>query len=177
MNPHSLRKVVGLVVLLACGEDPSRYARGRGLEVAQLPASDRAAIYVAALGGSFDLDPGLSLLVDTTMLTRTGGERPGEPLGADVRAALRTTGVTKGECAPQRRAPTRTPVCRADIPGYVVRFSDVFALVGDSVQTHVLAERYDTPSTGEHNRFIIEQAYQLVRRDGSWHAVRKARID
>jgi hypothetical protein len=177
MKPRILRKALGLAVLVACAEDTSKYARGRGLDVAQLPATDRAAIYVAALGGSFDLDPGLSLLVDTTMLTRTGGEGPGSPLGADVRTALRTMGVTKGECAPQRRAPTRTPICRADIPGYVVRFSDVFAMAGDSVQTHVVAERYDTPSTGEHNRFTIEQAYQLVKRDGGWHAVRKARID
>lgn len=177
MNQYSFRKVLGVAFLLACGEDTSRYARGRGLDVAQLPASDRAAIYAAALGGSFDLGPGLSLLVDTTMLTRTSGERPGAPLGADVRTALRNTGVTQGECVPQWRAPTRTPICRADIPGYVVRFSDVFAMAGDSVQTHVLAERYDTPSTGEHNRFTIEQAYQLVRRDGSWRAVRKARIE
>jgi hypothetical protein len=78
---------------------------------------------------------------------------------------------------PQRRAATRTPVCRADIPGYVVRFSDVFAMTGDSVQMHVFAERYDTPSTGEHNRFTLEQAYQLVRRDGGWRVVRKARIE
>lgn len=177
MNSHAFRKVLGLALLLACGEDTSTYARGRGLEVAQLSAADRAAVYAVALGGAFDLDPGLSLLVDTTMLTRVGGDRPGGALGADVRAALRGTGVVKGECKPQRRAPTRTPVCRADVPGYVVRFSDVFAMGGDSVQTHLLAERYDTPSTGEHNRFTIEQAYQLVKRDGGWRAVRKARID
>jgi hypothetical protein len=177
MNSPSLRKVVALGVLLACGEDTSKYARGRGLQVAQVSAVDRARIYAAALGGAFDLGPGLSLLVDTTMLTRLGGERPGEPLGHDVRRELRGTGVTKGECVPRRRAATRTPVCRADIPGYVVRFSDVFAMTGDSVQMHVFAERYDTPSTGEHNRFKIEQAYQLVRRDGGWRVVRKARID
>ena len=129
--------------LLACGEDTSKYARGRGLEVAQLSAGERARIYAASLGGAFDIDPGLSLLVDTTMLTRVGGEAPGGTLGSDVRAALRGTGVTKGECAPQRRAPTRTPVCRADLPGYVVRFSEVFAMAGDSVQTHLLADRYD----------------------------------
>src|SRR5688572_7079226 len=131
MNSPSFRKVLGLAVLLACAEDTSKYARGRGLEVAQLSAADRAGIYAAALGGAFDLDPGLSLLVDTAMLTRVGGEGAGATLGADVRAALRGTGVTKGECAPQRRAATRTPVCRADIPGYVVRFSDVFAMRGD----------------------------------------------
>lgn len=177
MNSHSLRKVLALALLVACGEDTTKYARGRGLQIAQLSAIERAKIYAAALGGAFDLDPGLSLLVDTTMLSRLGGERPGSALGADVRAALRETGVTKGECVPRRRAPTRTPVCRADIPGYVVRFSDVFAMTGDSVQTHVFAERYDTPSTGEHNRFTLEQAYQLVRRDGGWRVVRKARID
>jgi hypothetical protein len=177
MSSPSVRKVLGLLILVACGEDTTKYARGRGLEVAQLSATERAKIYVASLGGAFDLDPGLSLLVDTTMLTRLGGERPGGTLGSDVRAALRGTGVTKGECVPQRRAPTRTPVCRADIPGYVVRFSDVFAMRGDSVQTHLLAERYDTPATGEHNRFTIEQAYQLVRRNGGWSVVRKARID
>jgi hypothetical protein len=177
MNSHSFPKVLALALLLACGEDTGNYARGRGLQVAQLSAVARARIYAAALGGAFDLDPGLSLLVDTTMLTRTGGERPGAVLGADVRDALRETGVTKGECVPQRRAATRTPVCRADIPGYVVRFSDVFAMTGDSVQTHLFAERYDTPSTGEHNRFTLEQAYQLVRRDEGWRVVRKARID
>ena len=177
MTSPSFRKALGLVFLLACAEDTSKYARGRGLEVAQLPAAERAKIYAAALGGAFDLDPGLSLLVDTTRLTRVGGERPGGALGADVRSALRETGVTKGECQPERRAPTRTPVCRADVPGYVVRFSDVFAMAGDSVQTHLLADRYDTPATGEHNRFRIEQAYQLVRRNGGWSVVRKARID
>jgi hypothetical protein len=177
MNSHSLRKVLALAVLVGCGEDASKYARGRGLQVAQLPAADQARIYAAALGGAFDLGPGLSLLVDTTMLTRVGGERPGSPLGADIRHALRGTGAIKGECVPERRAATRTPICRSDIPGYVVRFSDVFAMNGDSVQTHVFAERYDTPSTGEHNRFKLEQAYQLVRRDSGWRVVRKARID
>lgn len=177
MSSPSFRNVLGLVLLLACEEDTSKYARGRGLEVAQLSAADRATIYAASLGGAFDLDPGLSLLVDTTMLTRVAGDGLGGALGTDVRAALRGTGVTKGECTPQRRAPTRTPVCRADLPGYVVRFSEVFAMAGDSVQTHLLADRYDTPATGEHNRFRIEQAYQLVRRNGGWSVVRKARID
>jgi hypothetical protein len=177
MSSHRFRKVLAIAVLAACGEDTITYARGRGLQVAQLSAPDRAKIYAAALGGAFDLGPGLSLLVDTSMLTRTSGERPGEPLGADVRDALRKAGTTTGECIPQRRAATRTPVCRADIPGYVVRFSDVFTMAGDSVQTHVFAERYDTPSTGEHNRFTLEQAYQLVRRGAEWRVVRRARIE
>jgi hypothetical protein len=177
MNHQPFRKVLALALFAACEEDTSKYARGRGLQVAQLSAADRAKVYAAALGGAFDLGPGLSLLVDTSMLTRTTGERPGDPLGADVRGSLRGTGVIKGECVPQRRAATRTPVCQAGIPGYVVRFSDVFAMTGDSVQTHLFAERYDTPSTGEHNRFTLEQAYQLVRRDGGWRVVRKARID
>src|SRR5918992_5026286 len=116
MSAPSFRKALGLVLLLACAEDTSTYARGRGLEVAQLSATERAKIYEASLGGAFDLEPGLSLLVDTTMLTRVGGEAPGGVLGADVRAALRGTGVTKGECAPEHRAPTRTPICRADLP-------------------------------------------------------------
>jgi hypothetical protein len=178
MSSPSFRKVLALaVVVVACSEDTSKHARGRGLQVAQLSATDRARVYAAALGGAFDLGPGLSLLVDTSMLSRFSGERPGEPLGADVRGALHRSGVTKGECVPQRRAATRTPVCRADIPGYVVRFSDVFAMAGDSVQMHMFAERYDTPSTGEHNRFTLEQAYQLVRREGKWRVVRKARIE
>src|SRR5688500_3224937 len=105
MSSPSVRKVLLLVLVLGCAEDTSTYARGRGLEVAQLSAADRAKIYAASLGGAFDLDPGLSLLVDTTMLTRVGGERAGGALGMDVRAALRGTGVTKGECTPERRAP------------------------------------------------------------------------
>jgi hypothetical protein len=176
MNSPAIRKVLALALLIACGEDTSKYARGRGLQVAQLPATDQAKIYAAALGGAFDLGPGLSLLVDTTMLSRLSGERPGGSLGRDVRGALRGTGVTRGECIPQRRAPARTPLCKAAIPGYVVRFSDVFALNGDSVQLHLFAERYDTPSTGEHNRFTLEQAYQLVRRDTGWRVVRKAHV-
>jgi hypothetical protein len=60
MNSASLRKVLALAVLLACGEDTSKYARGRGLQVAQVSAVDRAKIYAAALGGAFDLGPGLS---------------------------------------------------------------------------------------------------------------------
>src|SRR5918992_1164921 len=104
MNTVSFRKVLALALLVACGEDTSKYARGRGLQVAPLSATDRARIYAAALGGAFALGPGLSLLVDTSMLTRTSGERPGQPLGADVRGALHRTGVTKGECLPERRA-------------------------------------------------------------------------
>ncbi len=168
---------IALVLGVACAEDTSKYARGRQLDVAQLPATDRAKIYAAALGGAFDLGPGLSVLVDTSMLTRTGGLAPGMPLGRDVRAALRATEVTRGECVPERREPNRTPVCKATIPGYVVRFSDVFAMSGDSVQTHLFAERYDTPTTGVHNRFVFEQAYQLIKNGERWKVVRKARIE
>lgn len=166
-----------LILAVSCAEDTSKYARGRSLDVAQLPATDRARIYAAVLGGAFDLGPGLSILVDTSMLTRTGGLRTGDALGSEVRTALRATDATHGECAPQRREVNRTPVCPAAIPGYVVRFSEVFAMSGDSVQTHVFAERYDTPSTGVHNRFTFEQAYQLVRRGGNWRVVKKARVD
>lgn len=166
-----------LILAIACAEDTSTYARGRTLDVAPLPATDRAKIYAAALGGAFDLGPGLSILVDTSMLTRRGGLAAGTPLGRDVRAALRGTDVTRGECTPERREANRTPVCKAALPGYVVRFSDVFAMKGDSVQTHVFAERYDTPTTGMHNRFVFEQAYQLVRNGAGWKVVRKARIE
>lgn len=167
-----------LFLAVACAEDTSKYARGRRLDVAPLPATDRAKIYAAALAGAFDLGPGLSILVDTSMLTRRGGLAAGTPLGRDVRAALRATEVTKGECVPERREPNRTPICKAAaIPGYVVRFSDVFVMSGDSVQTHVFAERYDTPATGVHNRFVFEQAYQLVKNGSGWKVVRKARID
>ncbi|MGQ0714428.1 MAG: hypothetical protein ACT4PJ_11960 [Gemmatimonadaceae bacterium] len=166
-----------LVLAVSCAEDTSKYARGRSLDVAELPATERARIYAAALGGAFDIGPGLSILVDSSMLNRTGGLGVGGTLGGDVRAALHETRITQGECAPQRREANRTPICSASIPGYVVRFSEVFAMSGDSVQTHVFAERYDTPSTGVHNRFTFEQAYQVVRRGGNWRVVRKARID
>src|SRR5918999_2431202 len=181
-SPRSSRqrmKILSAALLLAvaCAEDTSKYARGRRLDVAPLPATDRARIYAAALGGAFDVGPGLSILVDTSMLTRSGGLAPGTPLGRDVRAALRATDITRGECVPERREPNRTPVCKATIPGYIVRFSDVFAMSGDSVQTHLFAERYDTPATGVHNRFVFEQAYQLVKNGEGWKVVRKARID
>jgi hypothetical protein len=178
MNRTVMGKALVLLVLAACdGEDLSTYARGRNLHVAELSASERAKVYTAALRGAFDLSPNLSLLVDTAMLARTGGDRAGSPLGMDVRAALNDLAIVQGECAPERRAEARTPVCRAALPGYVVRFSDVFAMPGDTVQTHILADRYDTPSTGTHQRFRFEQAFQLVRSGAEWRVVRKARID
>lgn len=170
-------KVFALLLLAGCGgEDLGRYARGRNLPVAEVSAAERAKIYTAALRGAFDLGPNLSLMVDTSMLHRMGGVRPGEPLGMDVRAALTDLAIVQGECAPAPREESRTPVCEAALPGYVVRFSDVFAMPGDTVQTHILADRYDTPSTGTHERFRFEQAFQLVRANGEWRVVRKARI-
>jgi len=167
-----------LAILTACGaDDDSNTVRGRGLNVSQLSAIARAHVYEAALRAAFDVDdPSLSLLLDSRELPRGVGLAPGGTIPDTTTSEMRRRGVTKGACQPPlegKRGPTR---CSAALPGYVVRFSPVFMLRGDSVQVYLYAQKYDTPGSAVTERLRFERAYQVVRRGDDWRAVREGRV-
>ena len=93
-------------------------------------------------------------------------------------STLRGQGIVKGTCVAPVGGTKKTLLCRAERPGYVVRFSDVFALGGgrDSVEVYVLVQKYDTPESGATEALRFEKAYQVVRRDGVWRAAKEGRM-
>ncbi len=166
--------VASLVV--ACRPDDSS-VRGRGLTVASLSGAQQAHVYEAALRASFEVDdPALSLLLDRRELPRDVGLAATARLPDDVVAEMRRRGVTKGTCEPALDSKRGVPLCTAELPGYIVRFSPVFALRGDSVQVYVYTQKYDTPATRGSERLRFERAYQVVRRGDEWRAVREGRV-
>ena len=170
--------VVCAAVALGCSDRPGAY-RGPGLPVASLPLNDVVGVYHAALAGSFRLDDAsLLILADPTFLPRTSGLAGGDSMPRNLLAALRAGGVVKGTCAVPV-ANTRWPlVCRAEYPGYVVRFSQPFAMGGghDSMQVHLVIQQYATPSSAKAERLRFERAYYVARQGSSWRAVREARL-
>ncbi len=156
--------------------DDSSSVRGRGLLAARLSRDDDARIYEAAARASFEVDdPSLSLLLDARQLPRTVGLAPDGRLNATIAAELEQRGVIKGTCEPP--LPTHgTAQCKAARPGYVLRFSPVFALHGDSTQVYVYAQKYDTPTSGVSETLRFERAYQVVREGGVWRAAREGRV-
>jgi hypothetical protein len=159
----------------ACGGKASNDVRGRGLTVASLPAVQQAHIYEAAARGAFDVD-NTSLLLDRRMLPREIGLAATGTLPGDVVAELRRRDAVKGTCQPPLRGTRGTARCSAAIPGYVLRFSPVFTLRGDSVQVYVYAQKYDTPSSGNSETLRFERAYQIVKRGDDWRAAREGRV-
>lgn len=152
-------------------------ARGRGHEVAALSADERAAAYVVALHGAFDLGPDMNLLVVPAELPREGGYDAAAPLPSEVVAALRGTGVVQGSCEPVRTRTKVAPWCRTARPGYAVRLSDVFRLPGDTVQLYLAAEqvRAARDSAAYLPAFGFEERYTMVRAGREWTVVRKER--
>jgi hypothetical protein len=117
-----------ILAFAACTKEDSS-VRGRGLTVATLPAASQAGVYEAALRASFDVsDEALSLLLDPRELPRDVGLAPSTRLPDAVAAELRRRGVTKGSCEPSTEQKPGVPICKAELPGYVVRFSPVFEL-------------------------------------------------
>jgi hypothetical protein len=68
------------------------------------------------------------------------------------------------------------PHCTAALPGYVVRFSPVFKLGGDSTQVYVYVQKYDTPNSDPSQTMNFENAYQIVHRGDEWGAAREGRV-
>jgi hypothetical protein len=161
---------------LSCRDDPRAY-RGPGLQVASLPVADRVAVYRAAVAGSFHLDdPTLSILVDPTLLPRTAGLAGGAAVPAEVLAGLRESGLAKGTCVIPIKRTSQPLVCQADRAGYLVRFSDPFAIGRDSVQVNIVVEQYAIPYGNRAERLRFERAYQVAQQGTSWRAVREGRL-
>lgn len=134
-------------------------------------------VYRAALAGPFTLgDPALSILVDTLFLPRGTGLAGGTPLPAELIAAMRTANLVQGTCAVPVQKAREPLVCRAPRAGYVTRLSQPYALGPDSVQVHVVVEQYAIPGGPRAERLRFERAYHVIRRGGTWRAVREARL-
>ena len=169
--------VIGATIGACAAEDAGDgYFRGPGLRVASLPYDARVRIYDAAVREAFDVGPGLSLLLDSTFLPRERGLGGGKPVPKDLANALRTGGVVKGACQRLPSAARGAPVCDAAAPGYIVRFSEIFRMPGDSVQVHLAAERYNTPTSAALEVMRFEKAYQLVGKGTTWRVARAGRV-
>jgi hypothetical protein len=160
----------------ACTKDDSS-VRGRGLTVATLPATSQAHVYEAALRSAFEVDDqGLSLLLDARELPRGVGLAASTRLPDGVAPEMRRRGAVKGSCEPSITGKPPVPICKAALPGYVVRFSPVFALKADSVQVYVYVQKYDIPGGERSDKLRFERAYQVVKRGDDWKAVREGRV-
>lgn len=173
---------VGLLALLA-GACTSKDAgsssdRGAGLEVASLPASERASAYAAAVREAFDVGPGLVLLLDPDVLPSARSGKTTHELPADVIRRLRGTGVIQGTCQPRSATERRAPICTARSAGYVIRLSDIFRIASDSVQLYLTAERYrpSQDSTRAASPLRLEQRYNLARHGNAWVVATKERL-
>jgi hypothetical protein len=161
--------------LAACRGGADSSVRGKGLSVAQVSATDQARIYEAAMRGAFDVD-NTSLLLDRRELPRTVGLAAGGRTTDAVLAEMRQRGTIKGVCEPPLTGTRGTPRCKADVPGYVLRFSPVFAIKPDSVQVYVYAQKYDTPGSGNSETLRFERAYQVAKHGDVWRAVREGHV-
>ena len=137
-------------------------------------ASEQAGVLAVALRSAFDVGPSLTLLLDPAVLPRTRGYGGGDTLAMAVQRALRDS-IVQGVCTPVASA-DHAPVCEVATPGYVVRASMPFRMAGDTLLLYVMADRYDTRTSGRHPRFRFETAYQMLKRGGTWAVVRQARL-
>ena len=179
---NSLPRWVGvcalLVVTAACAEKEADdgFLRGSGLQIRELPVAAKVAIYDAAVKTAFDVGPELTLLLDPRLLPRTKGLGPGAPVPKNVVDALRERGIIKGTCQAPEETSKEAARCDVANPGYIVRFSDVFRMAGDSVQVHVAVERYNTATSANAEVMRFEKAYQVVGSGESWRVVRQGRV-
>jgi hypothetical protein len=174
---HRVALAIVLVAACSSGED-DHYARGHGLRLASMSAGARVSVYRAALGAAFDVnDPALTLLLDPRKLPRIGGMGDDDgALSGPIATGLRDRGVIHGVCEPPITTSRKTPQCTARGPGYVVRFSDVLARGGDSVEVYLAVQKFDTPSSGASESLRFERAYQLVRKGTDYEPTREARV-
>lgn len=173
-------RVVPVVALLACGgadKGPPAF-RGPGLGVAALDVGQQAAVNAVAVGAAFNPDPSLSLLLDPVYLPRGEGVAGGTPMPAELVARMRERGTVRGTCQPSRDSTRTVPLCPAELPGYVVRFSEVLGLGGgaDSVQVYLAATRYRHEKNAPAELLSFERAYRVGRTRGGWRVLSEARI-
>jgi hypothetical protein len=170
--------VLAAMILVACAPgDEDRFVRGHRLHVSSISVDNRVSVYQAALGASFDLrDPALTLLLDRRKLPRVGGMGDEGRLSGLIEKGLRQRGVIQGTCEPPIGTSRKTPQCAARGPGYVVRFTDVLARGGDSVEVYLAVQKFDTPSSSGTESLRFERAYQLVRRGERFEPTQEARV-
>ncbi len=176
---HAMRDVSLLGLLLACSSgaaDDASIARGRGLKAAQLPVAGQVAVYESASRAAFDLGPGLVLLIHPLKLPRTAGYSGGDSVPSDLITALRKRNVVSGTCTPQRDAPRNTPRCPVNVPGYIVRASDIFRVSPDTVELYYSAERFGAATGQRPEALRFEKIYQLVGSGTDWRVAREARV-
>jgi hypothetical protein len=136
----------------------------------------RARAYEAAVRAAFDLDdPAVSILLDERVLPRAAGLDSAATLPSGVAIDLMQRGAVRGTCHPKIGIKA-APKCKAALPGYVVRFSDVLSAGHDSAEVYLWAEKYDNPASGFSAPLRFERAYQLVRTSSGWRAAQEARI-
>lgn len=164
--------------VIACGQraGDGPDVRGNGLRAAAVDDEARALIYDAALRQAFDVDSSLVLLVDPAILPRNGSFARDAMLGADVVTGLQRAGMTRGSCETVDDG-KHSPQCAAAGPGYVVRFSDVYQALGDTVRVFVAAQRFRTTTgLGPPQRFAFESGFEVVRRgEKGWRVAREGR--
>lgn len=161
----------------ACEPDDSNIVRGRRLAIAALAPAEQAHVYEAAARASFQVDdPSLSLLLDPRLLPRTVGLTPAGEAPASVATEMRRRAVIRGTCEPPLTGAAGPARCNASLPGYVVRFSPVFAITPDSVQVYVYVQKYDPPGAPVSETLRFERAYQVAKHGGGWAAVREGHV-
>ena len=168
-----------LCVALACSDatpDDSHVARGRGLKPMALAPEAEASAFDAAVRASFDVAPGLVLMVHPRRLPRTAGYDGGEMLPPPVLKAMRDRGIVQGICEPKHEAPRDTPRCTGVQAGYVVRASVPLRVAGDTIQLNFAAEAYAAELGPRPQSLRFEKIYQLVGRGGDWQVLREARV-
>ena len=168
-----------LSALVACssaGSDDANVARGRGLKDATLPVAAQAAIYEQASRAAFNLGPDLILLIHPLKLPRTAGYAGGDSVRKDLIAALRKRNVVSGTCTPERDNPRNTPRCPVNVPGYIVRASDVLRVSPDTVELYYSAERFGAATGQRPEALRFEKIYQLVGSGTDWRVAREARV-
>ena len=169
---------LGVVLLAACvANEDDHFVRGHKLRVASMTADARIAVYKAAVAAAFDLrDPALTLLLDRRKLPRVGGMAEEGRLSGPVANGLHDRNIVQGVCEPPITTSRKTPVCTARGPGYIVRFSDVLARGGDSVEVYLAVQKFDTPSSVGSESLRFERAYQMARHGDTFEPTQEARV-
>ena len=163
----------------ACGHSAGdTYTRGHDLQVADLPLADRVHIYQEAIGGSFQVgDPSLYLLLDPRLLPRAGGYGDASALSQATQNELIRSHIVQGTCVPTGGNAAGVAHCQAPLAGYVVRFTDVFRMHGDTMNVYLYVQRYSTPTSTGVGRLRFEREYKLVRQGSAWTAVAEGKLD
>lgn len=168
--------VVALLVACTAKEEGPRQVRGAGHQIAPVDVNQQAAINASALRLAFDPDPNLSLLADPVYLPRTEGRVGGASVAPALIARMKEQGTVRGTCQTPRDTTRTVPVCPATLPGYVVRFSEIFKIGADSVEVYLGATRYRRAPKEPAEVLTFERAYQLMKVRGEWRVMREARL-